>query len=897
MELKQYQQRVIEDLQDYLNLLTAPNSGSLNNVFQTFWQNNQRYPVEKFEPYQDIISGVPNVCVKVPTAGGKTFIAVNALQPIFNAIEFFQPQRPRLVLWLVPSESILSQTLKNLRDIHHPYRQKLNVAFGSRVQVFDKEQVLMGQGFNADSVKNGISIVVMSFDSLKGRSKEVLRAWRDNSNLSSFVEFRQPENNDNDEISLVSVLNSLNPVLIVDESHHTNTPLSQDMLTNLNPCFILELTATPKKSSNIISFVSSLALKSEQMVKLPLIVSRQRGEKDVIMSALTLRNNLEKIATHSQKIHNTPYIRPIVLFQAEPKNKEDSATFEHIKKQLLHAGIPENQIAIKTSEINELKNVDLLSKKCPIRFVITVNALKEGWDCPFAYILASVANKSSVVDVTQIVGRVLRQPYARNHLSPLLNTSFVFTSSEKFNETLNAVAAGLNMAGFSDKDYRIADCQTETLPENMAEAEQKSFDFGGAENNWHLPDDFSLTPVENTIKQIELTDNIDKIEINVNNFDGGFENNPVAENIADLMKQSAQNSENYNEVAQTQKDSVPVDLQGKTNIATMRAEFVEEIKNLLLPQFFIKVGDLSLFGIENDLVLLNRDNLLRHFQLGKADCNIDFDNIDDTLYQGDIDTTTGKILFGIIKGKQKQQLVELFSNYTDTTQQKTLVHNLFNCGKNLFRPISDDDVRKYLRRIVENMNSEERQHCFQHIYQYFEKIKEKINTISNNHAEQEFVKLRNYNEIVIQHNFAFAPAISPSEFSAPFEKSLYEKEGKMSEFERNILHKILSHSAIDVRFWHRNLERKGFCINAFLNHYPDFILLTQKGTVVLLETKGNQLDNSDSQAKIKAGLAWENAANRLNDGHEYRYFMVFEHEPKLPNSYTVSEMLQTLQYL
>ena len=90
----------------------------------------------------------------------------------------------------------------------------------------------------------------------------------------------------------MSVLNSLNTVLIVDESHHTNTPLSQDMLTNLNPCFILELTATPKKSSNIISFVSSLALKSEQMVKLPPIVSRQRGEKIVYTVTIVTENEM-----------------------------------------------------------------------------------------------------------------------------------------------------------------------------------------------------------------------------------------------------------------------------------------------------------------------------------------------------------------------------------------------------------------------------------------------------------------------------------------------------------------------------------------------------------------------------------------------------------------------------
>ena len=883
MELKQYQQQVIDDLQGYLNLLIAPHSGSLNTVFQTFWQQNQRYPIEKIEDYQDVISGVPSVCVKVPTAGGKTFIAVNALLPIFNAVAFFQPQRPRLVLWLVPSESILSQTLKNLRDIHHPYRQKLNAHFGgaSRVQVLDKEQALMGQGFNIDTVKVGVSIVVMSFDSLKGNSKEVLRAYRDNSNLESF---RQPENVD-DDLSLVSVLRSFNPVLIVDESHHTNTPLSQDMLKNLNPCFILELTATPKKSSNIISFVSSLALKSEQMVKLPLIVSQQRDEKDVIMSALTLRHQLEKVALHCQKTQNAPYIRPIVLFQAEPKNKKDNATFEYIKKQLLQADIPENQIAIKTSEINELKNVDLLSSECEIRFVITVNALKEGWDCPFAYILASVANRSSVLDVTQIVGRVLRQPYARSHISPLLNTSFVFTSSEKFEATLKEIEKGLNIAGFSEKDYRVAD-ETTTQTENMKEETQNTLDL--TPNDWHLPSGFSFRQPEKNTNNDDECENGD--------FNGGFENNPVAQNVANLIQQSEQTSQKYTEIATTQKNTVPVELQGKINMTKMRAEFVEEMKDFRLPQFFIKVSCFSLFSDDKE-ILLRRNNLLRDFQLSKEDCNIDFNHIDDTLYQGDIDKTTEMFQFNPITGKDKAYF-EHFIHFSDETQQNELVSRLFNFGKNDFNPITDDEVKKYLRRIVENMNSEQRQHCLQHSYQYFKKIKEKIDMLANNYAEKEFDIQYRIGEIMIKPNFACAKEISPSEFSAPLGESLYEKEGKMNEFESSVLRTILSNENIKLRFWHRNLERKGFFINAFLkNHYPDFILLTQKGAVVLLETKGNHLDNSDSQAKIKAGLAWQNAANQLNDGHKYHYFMVFEHEPKLPNSYTVSEMLQILQRL
>ncbi len=70
----------------------------------------------------------------------------------------------------------------------------------------------------------------------------------------------------------------------------------------------------------------------------------------------------------------------------------------------MDGGIPEKEIAIKTGDKDELKNVDLLSPDCPIRYIITVNALKEGWDCPFAYVLATVANRTSTVDVEQIWG-------------------------------------------------------------------------------------------------------------------------------------------------------------------------------------------------------------------------------------------------------------------------------------------------------------------------------------------------------------------------------------------------------------------------------------------------------------------------------------------------------------
>ena len=119
----------------------------------------------------------------------------------------------------------------------------------------------------------------------------------------------------------------------------------------------------------------------------------------------------------------------------------------------METGIPAEQIAIRTADVNELKKRDLLSPDCPIRYIITVNALKEGWDCPFAYILASLANKTSQVDVEQILGRILRLPHTTQHSHPALNMSYVLTSSNDFDQTVKQIIKGLNSAGFSDKDF------------------------------------------------------------------------------------------------------------------------------------------------------------------------------------------------------------------------------------------------------------------------------------------------------------------------------------------------------------------------------------------------------------------------------------------------------------
>lgn len=472
MELKSYQKEVLADLARYLELVVELQSPA--KAYTTFWnERNVTVGLGGMPNYVNALPGVPHVCAKVPTGGGKTYIAASAVRTVFDAM----PQRrAKAVVWLVPSDAILTQTSKALQNPDHPYRQRLDVDFGGRVEVYSKEQALMGQNINPSSVTEQLSVFVLSYDSFRTSKKDGRKAYQQNGYLADFAKWMNDPSvllTDTDETALIQVIRFLNPVVIVDESHHATSELSVEMLQNFNPCFVLDLTATPKKNSNIISFVDASRLKRANMVKLPVIVYNRKSQADVYADAIAIRAKLEAQAKREQETSGC-YIRPIVLFQAQPRTKADSTTYEKIKKTLLDGGIPEQEIAIKTGDKDELKNVDLLSPDCPIRYIITVNALKEGWDCPFAYVLATVANRTSVVDVEQILGRVLRLPYTRKNKSDVLNLSYVITSSADFQQTVQKVVDGLNSAGFTSRDYRAQDVDTLDLAVSAAEPEQLS---------------------------------------------------------------------------------------------------------------------------------------------------------------------------------------------------------------------------------------------------------------------------------------------------------------------------------------------------------------------------------------------------------------------------------------
>jgi len=873
MELKPYQQQVIDDLALFLEHVQV--TKNTDDAFHKFWFYHPRTPLTPslgtdIAPYKNNIPRTPHVCMKVPTAGGKTFIACNALRTIFDA---FYPDKTKAVVWLVPSITILDQTLKNLKDTHHPYRRKIKSLFGNSVEVFDKATLLQGSGFNPTSVKEQLSIMVFSFDSLRARNKEDRKVFQENGNLQSFEHLLGL----NSEISLGDVIKFLNPVVIVDESHNAEGELSIEMLKGLNPCFILDLTATPRNNSNIISFIDALELKRENMVKLPVIVYNHHDKTGVIDSSLQLQKRLEQQAK-SEERNGGKYIRPIVLFQVQPRSgnfnseEEEKTNVQKLKEKLLELAIPEDQIKIKTANINEIKGVDLLSKDCQVRYIITINALKEGWDCPFAYILASLADKSSAVDVEQILGRVLRQPYVMQHHSKLLNLSYVLTASSKFMDTLANIVKGLNKAGFSDKDYRIADNQTSV--ENAETPVPNEVPVGVAPPG-------NLFPIEIE----DVTADIDFSQISVSS-ESDFAGNDALNEIENAAIQ--QNEEFEKLVSQMDSDNgvlVPSKIQPLIKTYTIKKIFREAVDSIILPQFYLYHPQSDLFGRKED-TLLEKEFLLDGFLLSQCDVNINFDSVDLELYSVDLDPTRRDATPSFVKLDNAEQQF-FYENVFLPNNKKDIVKNFTRRVKVLMGkmiPIPDSQITKYLNRIFEGFNDNQFNDFLNKENSYTNKIKQKIHSLADHHAKQKFEEFLMNDKIRIKTSYRFPNSIHPNETAKDFTKSLYEREYKINGFEERVINAIVPMP--NISFWTRNVEKKGFCINGFINHYPDFIIRTTGGKTIILETKGDHLD---AETKIELGRLWESKA-----GNDYRYFMVYETR-EVRGAYTIDSFLPIIQ--
>ncbi len=405
-------------------------------------------------------SDTPYICLRLPTGGGKTILAAHSIAIARDA--WVEKDWP-MVLWLVPSNTIRLQTAEALKNARHPCRQALDEAFDGRVRVFD---IADFTHIRPHDIRDHCCIVVGTIQTLRVSNTEGRKVYAHNENMEPHFSrlAKTPPGLETLEgggakFSFANLMHLHRPLMIVDEAHNAVTGLTREMQARVNPSAIVEFTATPRPDSNILHSVTAQELKLEEMIKLPVMLFEHDSWQNAVNGAIAARASLAETAGD-----DPDHIRPIVLFQAQPKDQE--VTVDALKNHLIEVEqIPEKKIAVATGNQRGLDGIDLFDPKCPIEHVITVKALKEGWDCSFAYAFCSVSRIQSAVDVEQLLGRVLRMPYARRRKADALNRAYAYLSEPSAGEAARALVDKLVAMGFEEDEARdnIEPAQTELV--------------------------------------------------------------------------------------------------------------------------------------------------------------------------------------------------------------------------------------------------------------------------------------------------------------------------------------------------------------------------------------------------------------------------------------------------
>ena len=488
LRLREYQTRSLATLESYFD--EAATFGA-----------KRAFVIQTERPYHSVaqLPELPYICLRVPTGGGKTIMAAHTVGIAAKR----WVQRDRVVcLWLVPSNAIREQTLRHLRTLGDPYRDALESQFNGPVTVMDLAEALYVQRGTLDGET---VVIVATLAALRISDTEGRKIYEASGALEHHFTGLAPElmvnlerRGDGSPIeSLANVLRLRRPVVIMDEAHNARTQLSFETLARFAPSCVVEFTATPATrhapeagffASNVLAHVSAAELKAEEMIKLPVRLWTHGAWTDAVTDALAKQRELEEIAAREQQATGER-IRPIVLLQAQSRREGgDAITAEVLKQALIDDHhVPADQIAIETGTTRELEGVDLGDPTCPIRFVITVQALREGWDCPTAYILCSIAEQASARSVEQLLGRVLRLPGARRKQETELNLAYAYVVSSSFAAAAQGLRDALVEAGFEK-------LETATLVEEGPSARPSFF---------YATDD---APVERTISEAPRND-------------------------------------------------------------------------------------------------------------------------------------------------------------------------------------------------------------------------------------------------------------------------------------------------------------------------------------------------------------------------------------------------------
>ena len=832
MQLKHYQENTLNAVAKFLKLARR---GDVASAFVQV-QDAKGYSAK----YHDIsgLEGVPYICTRVPTGGGKTLMAAYTIG--IAADNYIESEHP-VVLWMVPTDVIRRQTLETLKNKNHPNFKALQDRFGDDLRVFDITEFAQ---YRRQDMTDNTCIFVATFASLRITNTDGRKVYAHNEafepHFASIPDKPYLEHDENGKVkfSFANVLAFLRPLVLVDEAHNNKSKLSRETLLRIRPSAIIEFTATPDaKTSNVLYKVSAAELKAEDMVKLPISLTENLNYQETITAAVQKRTALEELAAKDDK-----YIRPIVLYQAETKDKEFNVSFlkEYLVKE---ENIEDKYIAVATGEQKELDGINLFDPSCQIRHIITVEALKEGWDCSFAYVLCSVAKVRSSTAAEQFLGRIMRMPYVERRKNPELNKAYSFVNVDSWHESVAKIRDNLVDMGFDDSeaDSNI-DYNPPPIPKHFTKQTVK---FIVKER----PPEFEKIFWANDSKVTEKDDGTFEVSYTA-------ETEKEAVELLSYAQDIFKNSEDIAAVHAALSSIKEMPSLPKVKTPSQRGE------KFSVDMLCLDFGDGEPLPVDKDTFLgdgfriLDTSSDLENFYYDDRTKTYEFDVDGKHLREKFVADDASSVLFS--------------SDWTDSELISWINRKVRQ--EDVSYPVMNEYVRRVLK-YLENQKAITLSQLVRLRYQLVAAIEDKIKMNRQTAVDQSFEQLlfaeprdkRLCLASPVMYDNDNYPAKSFYTGSYDFQKHFYPSIGAMDDPEEEKCAKVIDRCA-KVKYWVRNIDRQpdySFWIQTSTDKfYPDFVAKLTDGRTLIVEHKGAHLySNDDSKEKRDLGQLWQDLSN------------------------------------
>lgn len=917
MQLKNYQQKALDAINDFLDIYVK--TSSLNDAYNKLAKNifDSEVTYNNIEELKD----VPYLCLRIPTGGGKTIVGAKSLKGISRKL--LQCDNP-MVLWLTPSDTIRDQTLKAFQNQSHPYFQSLKNDFGE-VFCYDTSKT---SEINKYKLEAGINIIVSTVQSFRIDDIEMRKVYEANEQFyEHFLDIKPLESLDKDEDgkpipSLANLIKLHRPIVIVDEAHNVRTELSFETLSRFHPSCILEMTATPEPTSNIIYSCTGAELKAAEMIKMPLRVSTNSDWKVVLHNSLNMLKNLEK-SSEKELLHSKKKIKPIMLIQAQSKRKNiERLTYEVIEKCLLEEySIDPKEIAVETSERHDLKGQDINDPNNPVKYVITVQALVEGWDCPSAYVLCSLADIQSEKVVEQLIGRIMRLPDAKRKKQELLNNAYAFVTSTNLHEILKALQIAVMNNGLTEfeaeKFVKPMIGKTDDGKQLSLELEEVFgiFEIPLPVNEFEIPSEIDTkvefdtdkkaikiiseineAEEEMLISKIEKAYSLDAKESNVKLANSSDYSSEKLKNGDDCDRFSSVDPREENQVYLNDTRDVDVSRsvyedEKKDKISVTEESVIEYIKNKIKVSnnYYREQRSPKEKGYEFRVPKLIYQQLdmfepfnATHFS--DTPFNLNLKPAELTKEEYDIETSNDS--FGKVDIKQGGKVsIGRETNFIEELQSQLKLFEKDNwditelalwLDQNISHPdITQKNFNAYIVKVLTflvKVRGLEISMLAKDKYTLRDRLNQKIHEYRIEHLQKEYQQLLFEEEqsFSVGEEYIFNYTEYPCNWtysgSFEFKKHYFEDIGELKSTGEEYDCAVEIDSLDEVEFWVRNLakqEKHSFWLQcSSMRFYPDFVCKLKNGKILVIEYKNTRdWDLPENIEKRQIGALWEKQSN------------------------------------